>query len=122
MDGVLPLEKGVYVPSINIAHMMHTHSSNFTRKLRQVKEQRPDFVERHCLKFGPAQSPRYSLDRILTVVMMIDVRRGSEIDLIISTLEHLESSDKEQFVRECILNFYKSVPNLRPEALPDVAN
>lgn len=122
MDGVLPLEKGMYVPSITIANMMHMHSSNFTRKLRLVKEQRPDFVKRHCIQFGPAQSPRYSLDRILTVVMMIDARRGSEIDLIISALEYLERSDNEQFVRECILNFYKSVPNLRPEALPDVAN
>lgn len=119
MNCVLPLEKGMYVPSADIARMLHKQPNNFGRKLRALKEWRPDFVKRHCMVFGPVQAQRYSLDRIITVVMMIKHDRMAELDLLISTLECLERSDNEQFISTYILNFYKTVPDLRPEALPD---
>lgn len=122
MDGVLPLEKDQFVHAVTIAHMMHKNVSNFYRKLHLIKKLRPDMTKRHCIMAGTAHKTRYSLDRIMTVVMMIDLRRLPEIDLLVSTLECLERSNNEEFVRQYILDFYKSIPNLRPDALPYSAN
>lgn len=121
MDGVLPLEKGQFVPSVSISHMLHRNNSNFCRKLRLIESTRPDLLKRHSITFGPAGRRRYSLDRIMTVVMLIDYRRINEIDLLVSTLECLERSNNEQFVKDYILDFYKSF-DVRPEGLPYAAD
>lgn len=116
MINKLPVNKGEYATPSDIGRMLAIDGTHVRRKLAVMREQYPDFIERHSFVVGSGKSARTLLDRVATATL---VCRGTRQDswLVMTTLDFLESMGQEDKLISFIRGYYSKFPNVRADAL-----
>lgn len=109
----LPLKPYERIDFNELCHSVCTTSASVSRKLSNLREVSPDFVNRHV----SGNQSRRVFDRLAVAMMLIKVYQGPSMRFMMDVLESFESTGREEQLQSLLHDLYASTKSVHPDAI-----